>query len=224
MFQAHGQGGAAPPAQQALLRRYVGAVYRYLLGAVRDPAVAEDLCQEFALRFLRGDFRRACPERGRFRDYLRTALIHLVHDHQRGRAHWPRPLAPDAPEPAAPGNEDEDSAFLAGWREELLERTWAALKAANEPYHAALLCRINQPDLSSGGMAVILSEQLGRVVTSAWVRKTLQRAHEKYGDLLLDEVACSLGGAGPEEVRAELTELGLLKYCASALARRAGQG
>src|SRR5947207_152703 len=64
-----------------LLLRYSGAAYRYLLGAVRDPDRAEDLCQEFAVRFLRGDFHRAAPGRGRFRDYLKTALVNLVNDH-----------------------------------------------------------------------------------------------------------------------------------------------
>ena len=44
--QAH--GGAADEAvaaRQALMERYCGAVFRYLLRAVRDPSVAEDLTQ-----------------------------------------------------------------------------------------------------------------------------------------------------------------------------------
>src|SRR5437867_9487672 len=79
VFRAH-EGGAdsAQEARNRLMLRYSGAVYRYLLGAVRDPEAAGDLCQEFALRFLRGDFRRAAPERGRFRDYVKSALINLV--------------------------------------------------------------------------------------------------------------------------------------------------
>src|SRR5262245_57328630 len=82
-FQAHKSGDAAVAARQALLERYSGAVYRYLLGAVRNEDTAADLTQEFALRFLRGDFHRADPQRGRFRDYLKTSLIHLVNDHHR---------------------------------------------------------------------------------------------------------------------------------------------
>src|SRR5438128_326991 len=78
MFHAHqGQGSAATAAGQLLLR-YYRAVYRYLLGTVREPAVAEELAQEFAVRFLRGDFQRANPESGRFRDFLKTALRHLA--------------------------------------------------------------------------------------------------------------------------------------------------
>src|SRR5438128_969371 len=95
VFQAHqGSADAVSKAQQQLLERYSGAAYRYLLGAVRDPDVAAELCQEFALRFVRGDFRRASPERGRFRNYLKTALIHLVSDYPNKRRAAPRRLAP----------------------------------------------------------------------------------------------------------------------------------
>src|SRR5712692_6423966 len=39
-------------AQKKLLERYGRAVYRYLLGALRDAAAAEELTQEFAVRLL----------------------------------------------------------------------------------------------------------------------------------------------------------------------------
>src|SRR5262249_8409202 len=60
VFLAHrGPRDAAAEAQRALMERYGGAVHRYLLASLRDPEAADDLAQEFALRFLRGDFRRA---------------------------------------------------------------------------------------------------------------------------------------------------------------------
>src|SRR5262245_47846291 len=62
IHQAHGSGvDAATAAQRQLMQRYCGAAYHYLLGAVRDEDVAMDLFQEFALRFVRGDFLRADP-------------------------------------------------------------------------------------------------------------------------------------------------------------------
>src|SRR3954470_18004769 len=64
-------------AAAALLPRYWAAVYRYVAGVLGEAA-AEEVCQEFCLRFVRGDFRHARPERGRFRDYVRTAVIHLI--------------------------------------------------------------------------------------------------------------------------------------------------
>src|SRR5688500_14765658 len=73
--QAHGgaTAGTASAARRVLMERYRGAAYRYLLGAVRSPDAADELFQEFALRFVRGDFRRADPDRGRFRDYVKAA-------------------------------------------------------------------------------------------------------------------------------------------------------
>src|SRR5437762_760286 len=71
-LEAHqGEGAAAIAARQQLVLRYYGAVYRYLLGMLHDPAVAEDLTQEFAVRLLRGDFKHFDPQRGRFRDFLK---------------------------------------------------------------------------------------------------------------------------------------------------------
>jgi hypothetical protein len=65
--QAHaGSEPAAVTAQRVLLQRYSGAAYRYLRGALHDEDAALDLFQEFVLRFLRGDFRRAQPAAGRF--------------------------------------------------------------------------------------------------------------------------------------------------------------
>lgn len=223
VFQAHGGAAdAIAAAQNELMLRYGGAVYRYLLGALRDPDAAAELSQEFALRFVGGKFRRADPGRGRFRDYVRVSLSRLVSEYHRQRKRLPVLLSPDAPEPAADDPSlDADGAFVASWREELLERTWQALSEANAAYHTVLLYRIDNPDASSAQMAEQLGERLQKPVNAAWVRKTLQRAHEKYADLLLEEVARSLGDAGEEVLRAELEELDLLKYCRSALERRA---
>jgi RNA polymerase sigma-70 factor (ECF subfamily) len=220
--QAHqGQADATAAAQAALLERYGGAVYRYLLGALRAPDLADELFQEFALRFVRGDFRRADPGRGRFRDYVRTALIHLVNDYHRTRQKWPAPLAGDVP---ALATSDAPDIFHADWRGELLQRTWQALAEAHSAYHAVLLLRVDEPELPSAAMAERLAPQLGRSCTAAWVRKTLQRAHTRYGELLLDEVARTLSTPTTAALEAELTELDLLRYCRSVLARRRDDG
>src|SRR5437016_965429 len=96
LFEAH--GGAAEvigAAQRRLLERYSPAVLRFLHKVVGDPDEAWELFQEFALRLLRGAFRRADPARGRFRDYLKTALRHLIADHQKHRAGQPLLLPPE---------------------------------------------------------------------------------------------------------------------------------
>lgn len=220
VFQAHGGVADAPEsAQRRLMQRYCGAAYRYLLGAVRNPDIADDLCQEFALRFLRGDFRRADPGRGRFRDYLKTSLRHLVTDYFRVRQQQLN-LPENAPEPAAPMLDSEED-FLAGWRAELLERTWKALAEVNASYHAVLLARTREPEASSAELADRLSTTLGKTVTGDWVRKTVQRGQAKFAELLIAEAATSLESAAAEVVRQELGALDLVRYCRSVLDQRA---
>lgn len=221
LFRAHCETEAAAD-QCAVLERYQRAIYRYLLGAVRDSDVAEELAQEFALRFVRGDFRRADPARGRFRDYLKTALIHLVTDHHRRRQQAPGHLPADVADPqaASPLIIDDEQNFDANWRVELLDRTWQALDEFNSTYHAALKARIENSEMTSAEMAEQLTSRLGKPISAALVRKSLQRAHDKFADLLLDEVALSLQTSNRDEIEAELKELDLLRFCRSALERR----
>jgi RNA polymerase sigma-70 factor (ECF subfamily) len=219
--KAHGGPGRAErAAQDALMERYHGAVYRYLLGAVRDADAADELFQEFALRFVRGDFRRADPERGRFRDYLKTSLRRLVTDHYRRQGKRPARLdTAQAAGVAAPKDEgaEPDAEFLRSWRDELLAQAWEALReveeASGQPYYSALRLRASAPELRSEGMAARLAAALGREFTSAGVRKTLERARRRFAELLREEVSRSLGSPPDDVVEDELGVLGLLAYC-----------
>ena len=221
-----GSEADAATAQRLLLHRYSGAAYRYLRGALRDEEAALDLFQEFVLRFLRGDFRRADPAAGRFRDYLRVALSHLVTDYHRERQARPQPLPPDlvgrGPAPAEGG--DGETVFLQSWREELVNRAWEALAEAGPTYHAVLLFHVENPEVASPGMAEQLAARLGKPFTAAHVRVLLHRAREKFAELLLDEVAQSLETRTEAELVEELRALRLLKLCGPALERRRSSG
>jgi len=71
--RAHGDESiAARSAQEQLLDQYGSAIQRYLLGALRDATAADDVYQDFAVRFVRGDFHNASQDRGRFRSFLNT--------------------------------------------------------------------------------------------------------------------------------------------------------
>ncbi len=217
LVQAHQGDAAAREAQAELLPRYCAAVYRYLRGVVGDPNTVEELCQEFALRFVRGDFRRADPQRGRFRDYLKVALRHLVIDHQRRLAHQrTRPLdSRELRRTAAPDAGDDD--FTDVWRKELLNRTWAELKqfsaAGGRLLYEALRLRADDPGRTSAAIAAELSRRHGRAFTADGARQLVHRARAKFAELLKQEVAASLPSADPDAITAELAELGLLVYC-----------
>jgi RNA polymerase sigma-70 factor (ECF subfamily) len=223
-LQAHeGQGEAAVAARQQLVLRYYGAVYRYLLGMLRDPTAAEELTQDFAVRFLRGDFRHFDPQRGRFRDFLKTALRNLVMDYWRQKKQRKEPQSPpeESLEPMAASEGDFDKAFAEKWREELLARTWEALEkneeATSQPYYTVLRCKTEEPELRSAQLATRVSARLGKPLTGENLRQLLHRARRRFAELLVEEVARSLESAEPEQVTLELIDLGLLGYCRSAV-------
>jgi RNA polymerase sigma-70 factor (ECF subfamily) len=227
LLKAHeGPTSEAREAQQELMTRYCGAAYRYLLAAVRNPDAAEDLAQEFAIRFIQGRFRAADPARGRFRDYVKTCLFNLVADFRQRQAREPRAVPLGAHDPATPGDDPAgtDAAFCNGWRQELLARAWEALESAQEqggpPYHTVLRFKVEHPEIRSPQMAEQLAGPLGRAVSADWVRKTLERARDKFGELLIDETLHSLGAGAAERLEEELAELNLLKYCEDVLRRR----
>lgn len=225
--QAHadpGEPGRA--AKQALLERYSGAVHRYLLGAVRNADVAEELAQEFACRFLHGDLKGADRERGRFRDFVKGVLFHLVADYHNKAKRQPNQLASEDFEPGADCAlaAERDEAFRRSWRDDLLARAWDALQRVetenHQPFYTVLRFRAANPGLPSSQMAEKLSELMGKPLTAPGVRKTLERARERFGDLLLDEVSQAIDNPSQEAVEEELADLGLLEYCRPALERR----
>ena len=220
---AHADASSAVSAQASLLSRYCSAVHHYLLASTRDQHAAEELGQEFALRFVRGDFHRAEQARGRFRDFIKAVLRNLVADHYRRLRNRPAELRPDS-EVIAPGGydpADADAEFNSHWRQELLDRTWEEFRTLNEgsnqPYHDVLRWKADHPDRNANDGAEEFTRRLGRDVKPAAFRQMLHRAREGFAELLLAEVARSLGGSDPELIARELADLGLLVYCGPAL-------
>lgn len=228
VFRAH-RGGSdeASAALAALVHRYGGAVHRYLLASLRDVDAADELAQEFAMRFLRGDFKNAEPTKGRFRDFLKRAVYHLMVDYHRARRTQPRRIGEDGIEPVSPATDpwetDHDRQFIESWREQLLARSWAALDQVQartgQPFADVLRLKVDSPDLRSAELAERLSERRGCLVNAGWIRLNLHRARDIFVKTLIDEVKHSLGKHSFPSLEDELSELGLLEYCRSALKR-----
>jgi RNA polymerase sigma-70 factor (ECF subfamily) len=220
-------------AQQALLDRYGGAVRRYALAALRDEDAADEVFQEFALRFVRGDFKSANPERGRFRAFVKTSVYRLIVDYQRRKKKHYRegPMHSNLAEPLGEGDPADVSGvedlFHASWRDDLLARCWKRLeeveRESGKPYFTVLRFRVDHPDLRSPELAAGLTEKLGKPINAGAVRVLLHRAREDFGDLLLAEVADSLTDSSLDATEQELIELNLLEYCRPALERRRGK-
>lgn len=209
-------------AQQQILDRYRPAIYRYLRACL-DPEGADEVLQEFQLRFVACGFRNADPQKGRFRDLLKSALYHLMVDYHKKRQRALPQLSPDAPEPAASVEStlDSDRQFLAQWRHSLLSKAWDALaeeeRQTGRLMYTVLHFRAAHPDMRSADMAVELTKRLGKAVSADWVRKWIHAAREKFAEFLLAEVAASLDDPDLDAIEQELIDLELYQYCKSAL-------
>jgi DNA-directed RNA polymerase specialized sigma24 family protein len=227
--RAHGgDEEVAQPARRELLERYGGAVRRYLRKVMCDPHAADDVFQEFALCLMRGELCGATPKRGRFRNFVKGTLFHLIADHRKRERRWPRSLQDGcvwAGDDA--GDKESDRRFLESWREELLAHAWAALADADgktgQCCYDVLRFRAQHPEMRSGEMAEQLAAQLGKSFTSAGVRQVLHRARERFAKLLLEEVSNSLESLLREELEQELVDVGLLEYCRPALEACSGR-
>ncbi len=229
--EAHGDHTAVQSAQQRLLDRYGGAVRRYALSALRNEDAADEVFQEFALRFVRGDFGKADPERGRFRAFVKTVVYRLIVDYQRRAKKLGREGAMHSnvaePEDSA-ATLGDDEAFRTSWRDELLARCWQKLEAdekrSRKPYHTVLRYRVAHPELRSPELANGLSEELGKLINAGAVRVLLHRARELFAEILLDEVVESLADGSLDEAEQELIDLELHEYCRPALDARRAKG
>jgi DNA-directed RNA polymerase specialized sigma24 family protein len=211
---------AAGPARGALVLRYNKAIRGYVGALVRDEHDADEVAQEALIKVLRGDFAGATPERGRFRDLLKVAIKNLV------RGYWGRQKrrkdtpGVDVQHMAVAEANDEpevESAWLATWRNSVLELAWEALERYQQSVpgnisYTLLRLRAAHPDDSVETLAERLAESGGGHLRGDAVRQQLRRARLRFAQLLLEEVARSLDEPNPTRVEEELIDLGLMEH------------
>ncbi len=201
---------------------YGPAARQYLLGAVKDTHVADDLFQDFALRFLRGDLRNADPSRGNFRSYLKSVLYRMVADHYRHNKKQ-LPSMEDL-DPAVDESISVDTS-TANRRQCLLDMGWQRLKkleaVTGKMFYSVLRLRADQPNLRSAEMARVIAEQTGQEVSQANIRVLLHRARDRFERILVESIAETLGTSSIERIEDELASLDLLDRCRTAVQKYA---
>jgi len=164
--------------------------------------------QEFMVKLLTQKLAGADHSKGRFRDYLRTVLHRLIIDHFRARKLQSLPPG-DLLDPTVP-----DHDYDRVWREAVIRRVWSRLEMyeASTPknrYATVLRLRVDQPDAPIDDLATTLTGRVGAKVTPEAFRKTLQRARGKFLELLIEELRATIHPASPEDIEAEIYDLGL---------------
>jgi RNA polymerase sigma-70 factor (ECF subfamily) len=199
-----------------VLPRYCESVNLYLRAVLQDPNEADDLCQEFAYRFARGDFRHVRPENGRFRDYVKVSILRLVQEHRRKVQ---RRACEELPRPELLAAESEavDTDFDAAFRTVLIDRTWLELSrsaGSEKPsFYDVLRRKADTPERTSAALAAELAVEFGKPFTAANVRQMIHRAREQFSAILRDQVAQLQPSSNSRPVDEELADLGLLAYC-----------
>ena len=225
----HETGGSEQLAREALERlinRYSGAIRRYIRSELRDTNDVDDIVQEFNHKLARGDFRNANPNSGRFRDYLKTSLFHLVQTHRRMISKLPIRSLENCPEPSIDDSPTakQDQRFQRYWRSELMTRAWRKLEeienTLGKPYATVLRYFLEHEDQTSEQAAAHYAALTGLKVTAVKVRKVRRAAREHFKDALIAEVKQTLHAPTFEEIEEELCALGLHSWCIGTLRKR----
>lgn len=218
--QAHSADSRETTAARArLIERYSDAIQRYLMACLRDREAVDEVYQEFALRFVRGDFANVSADKGRFRSYIKTVIYHLVADFGRRRKKYS--AAALEHESMLAGTADAslqlDDRFQTSWRDSLLGRGWDELKKDEEQsgkaWYTVLKARSENPQLRSPELAELVSDMLAREVSAGNVRVLVHRARERFAEILIELVRDSLAGTDDETLEHELIDLNLWPYC-----------
>jgi RNA polymerase sigma factor (sigma-70 family) len=202
-------------ARQALVMRYNRAIRSYLGALLRNDQDADEVAQDVVVKILKGDFAGVRPERGRFRDYLKTAVRNAALSHLRRKGTAARAdvalLEEERPELSSEGQ------WLADWRRSVLDGALQALKAYQEAnpgnvYATLMQLLTDHPQDDSEQLAARLGEQLGRPVRADAARKQVSRARRKFAELLLEEVKSTLDDPTAARLEQELIEVGLMPF------------
>jgi RNA polymerase sigma factor (sigma-70 family) len=207
---------SAGQARNELVLRYSSAIRSYVRAILQDDARADELAQDAVVRLLSGDFAGADPNRGRFRDLLKVSVRNMARNHWE-KENRRRPAAVNIDEIAGATQASDDSAWIAGWRQNALDLTWSALESfeRSQPGSSAvsmLRLRARFPEASSEELVKRLAEKTGKSITPEALRQQLRRARVKFAELLIEEIADGLENSTPDDVEEELAALGLIDY------------
>lgn len=220
--KAHGHSMAGgEEARNYLVMRYSAAIRSYVKVMTRNDDQADELTQDVIVRLLQGDFAGADPQRGRFRDLLKTAVRNMVRNRW-AKQKTRRTVDLDVAEVDPEESSEVDHAWTESWQHQLLELAWARLQAYQDSHagsvaHTALKTRTDFPDDTSEELAARLAERLNKPVKPDQARQLVRRARVRFAEFLLEEIADGLTEPTPDNIQEELGQAGLLELVRSYL-------
>ena len=213
-----GDSSKAVAALERLCRSYWRPVYAFIRRDGRQPADAQDLTQEFFLRFIQKEWIDQLEhQRGKFRSFLLTFLKHFLSD-ERDRAGAQKrgggqtfisldELLAEERHACEPFHTlTPDQMFERRWAETLMERAVARLRQKYTDEGKAELFRHLkdlQPSERGAQSYVELGARFG--LSEGAIKSAVHRMRLRHRDILRQEIARTLGS--PEEVNDEIRHL-----------------
>jgi len=223
----------------ALLQRYGRAIRGYLLALLHDEDAAHDVLLALRVKMMDGRFARWVPGQGRFRFYLKKAVLnealqYLRKHRNRRLERQVEDLTRLADSEAA---EEPGDAWLGLYRQAVLQAALKSLRGYQEQhpgnvFHTLVGLLTGEPgeeseaasnELSDAELAQRLGEATGRNFTVVNVAQQKRRARQKFAELLALEVKATLESPTPGELMAELRHLGLFGFIGDFLPRSSGE-
>jgi DNA-directed RNA polymerase specialized sigma24 family protein len=197
---------------EEMARLYWKPVYGYLrLSWSRPNEDCKDLVQAFFLWLFEGDaLAKYDPARGRFRAFLKSLLKHFVQHHDEAMSRLKRgggvtllPLEGHIPDPRP---SDPDAAFDRVWRESVLQRGFAAVRARLEARGKSVQMSVFEAyDLVPAAERPTYRDLAARFgVKESDVHNYLDLVREEIRDQIREEFTRS--ASNPDDIEHEWTE------------------
>lgn len=220
VYEAHGGSSVkSVNARKALAVRYITAIHRFVRSIVRNTDDAEEVAQEVVVKLMKGDFARATPEKGRFRDLLKVSTRNAARSlHRRSKRRSHSELIEEQT-PAASFSEQEWMTAADRWT--LLDRAWGRLrdyeKSTGKRYYTLLLLRARHAEDSIDGLGRRFSRFVDKPLRADALRQQLRRARVKFATFLVHAAAERCASQTRDTVQEELAGADLLEYVSQAL-------
>lgn len=190
--------------------RYAPAIRSYIEVLLKGDQDVDDVAQDFLAQVMTRGFSEQQITRGRFRDYLRTAVRNAAYSHFRTKRTATidhRFLEDNVPAPL-------DTQWSDSWRSCLLDAAWQKLRQFQRAnpgnlYHTILKLATDRPEETATELAARIRRQTGRDLRPDAFRQQHHRARRKYAELLVQQVEETLVERNAEQLDDELRELGL---------------
>jgi len=202
-------------ALESLCQTYWYPIYAFVRGAGRSPPDAQDLTQEFFMRFLTKDFLRlVTPEKGRFRTFLRMTLTRFLanewdraHAQKRGggatHVSFDTALAEERLGREQAGMLAPDRTYDRCWALTLLDEAMSRLENEYNSAGKTVLWLQLKPHLTAERGSIAYPEIAAALgLTEGAARVVVHRFRKRFREIFRQAMADTV--STPEEVETEL--------------------